>query len=74
MCKVVVNDSNSYVEFIIYNHVFSKKSTFTVLELVQELQVYNLNLSHEYVQAEIDCYVKLGIVNQNLEGYLMCYR
>ena len=41
MCKVVVNDANKNVEFIIYNHLFSKeKYEFTISELVEDLHQY----------------------------------
>ena len=53
MCKVVVDNTERNADFIIYNHLFSKVNcNFTVPQLVEELQVYNLELSQEYVQAE----------------------
>lgn len=75
MCKVVVNDSKSYVEFIIYNHLFSRINyTFTISQLVEELQEYNLYLSLEYVQKEINSFVRSGLVNQNFRFYSTCDR
>ena len=51
MCKVVVNDANKNVEFIIYNHLFSKeKYEFTISELVEDLHQYHLYLMiHSHV-------------------------
>ena len=75
MCKVVVNDSRSHVDFIIYNHLFSRDSyRFTISQLVEELRDYNLELSQEYVQMEIDYFVQSGLVNQNFRFYSTCNR
>lgn len=73
MCKVVMKDSKSNVEFIIYNHLFSKDTyKFTVKQLVNELEQYNLHLSPEYVQNEINAFIKSGLVNQNFRSYSIC--
>lgn len=75
MCKVVINDAKRDAEFIIYNHLFSKANyRFTVSQLVEELQEYNLNLSQEYVQTEINGFVQSGLVNQNFRFYSTCAR
>lgn len=61
MCKVVLKESVDNTGFIIYNHLFSKNSyKFTTSQLVNELQQYNLHLSQERVQKEIDGFVKSG--------------
>ena len=75
MCKVVLKESVDNTGFIIYNHLFSKKSyKFTTSQLVNELQQYNLHLSQERVQKEIDGFVKSGLVNQNFRSYSICGR
>lgn len=75
MCKVIVKDSVQNVDFIIYNHLFSKDTyRFTVNDLVQELCQYNLELSPEFVQGKIDTFVKSGLVNQNFRSYSICGR
>ena len=75
MCKVIVKDSNKNVDFIIYNHLFSRNNyKFTVNELVNELKLYNLELSTEYVQKEIDDFIKSGLVNQSFRSYSICGR
>lgn len=75
MCRVVISDSKRDTEFIIYNHLFSRLNyKFTISQLVTELQAYNLNLSQEYVQAEIDGFVEAGLVNQNFRSYSTCDR
>lgn len=52
MCKVLVKDPKKDVDFIIYNHLFSKDPsyTFTVGQLVLELRRYKLDISTEYVE------------------------
>ena len=73
MCKVVVDNTERNADFIIYNHLFSKVNcNFTVPQLVEELQVYNLELSQEYVQAEINSFVQSGLVTQNFRSYSTC--
>lgn len=75
MCKVVVNDAKKDAEFILYNHLFSRENyKFTVSQLVKELQDYNLNLTQEFVQAEIDDFIEAGLVNQNFRCYSVCGR
>lgn len=75
MCKVVLKRSMDNTGFIIYNHLFSKASyKFTTRQLVDELQQYNLRLSQERVQREIDGLVKSGLVNQNFRSYSICGR
>ncbi|MGN0390928.1 MAG: hypothetical protein ACI4L2_08945 [Wujia sp.] len=75
MCKVVVSDSKRDADFIIYNHLFSRANyRFTISQLVEELQEYNLNLSQEYVQKEIDEFVQSGLVNLNFRCYSTCGR
>lgn len=75
MCRVIINDSKRDAEFIIYNHLFSRTNyKFTISQLAAELQEYNLDLSLEYVQAEIDSFVEAGLVNQNFRAYSTCGR
>lgn len=76
MCKVVVKDSKRNVEFIIYNHLFSKDTSyrFTVKQLVSELRQYDLEVSSEYIEEEVNSFVKSGLVNQNFRCYSVCGR
>lgn len=76
MCKVLVKDSNKNVDFIIYNHLFSQDPsyTFTVEQLVLELQRYKLDISTEYVKKEIDSFIKSGLINQKFRCYSVCRR
>lgn len=75
MCKVILNDANKNVEFIIYNHLFSKNNyKFTVSQLVEELRQYNLELSQEFVQTEVDAFIQSGLVNQSFRSYSVCGR
>ena len=75
MCKVNVKKSMQGVEFIIYNHLFSKSTySFTVNQLIHDLEQYDLELSLEDVQHEINSLVKAGLVNQNFRWYSICGR
>lgn len=75
MCEVIMQDSSENIEFIIYNHLFSKDTyKFTVSQLVNELHQYNLDLTFEFVQKEIDTFIKSGLVNQNFRNYSICGR
>lgn len=75
MCKVVLKESVDNTGFIIYNHLFSKNSyKFTTSQLVNELQQYNLHLSQERVQREIDEFIRSGLINQNFRSYSICGR
>ena len=76
MCKVLVKDSKKDVDFIIYNHLFSKDPsyTFTGGQLVSELRRYKLDISTEYVEKEIDSFVKSGLINQKFRCYSVCGR
>lgn len=75
MCKIVVNDANKNVEFIIYNHIFSKeKYEFTISELVEDLHQYHLDLTQEFVQSEVNDFIQSGLIVQNLRNYFVCSR
>lgn len=76
MCKVLVKDSKKDVDFIIYNHLFSKDSSyrFTVEQLVNELRQYDLEISFDYVEKEVNSFVRSGLLNQNFKCYSVCGR
>lgn len=76
MCKVLVKDPKKDVDFIIYNHLFSKDSSyrFTVSQLVDELHQYNLDVSSEYVEKEVSSYVRSGLVKQHVRCYSIAGR
>ena len=76
MCRVLVKEAQKNVDFIIYNHLFSKDSsyTFTITQLVTELRQYNLELSSEDVEKEVNYFIKAGLINQNFRCYSVCGR
>lgn len=75
MCRVVVRDSKKDKEFIIYNHIFSKDYySFTIPQLVQDLKQYNLELTADYVQTEINIFIRSGLIKQNFKKYTVCGR
>ena len=72
MCKVIVKDIDNNVGFVIYNHLFSKEKygyVFTTEGLRRELRQYNLNLSTDAVQHQINSMVRAGLVSQFYKGY-----
>lgn len=72
MCKVIVKNIDNNVGFVIYNHLFSKEKygyVFTTEGLRKELRQYNLNLSTNAVQQEVDSMIKAGLVSQTYKGY-----
>ena len=70
MCKVIVKNTSRSIPFIVYNHIFSKNNyTFTIGQLLTELQEYNLNLSEEYLKNTIKTFVRSGIVHQYVNYY-----
>lgn len=72
MCKVIVKNVYNNIGFIIYNHLFSKKKygyVFTTEGLRRELRQYNLNLSTDEVQRQINSMVKAGLLSQTYKGY-----
>lgn len=72
MCRAIVKNTDNNVGFIIYNHLFSKKKyghVFTTEGLRRELRQYNLNLSTDAVQRQINSMVKAGLVSQFYKGY-----
>ena len=76
MCRVLIKDPKKNVDFIIYNHLFSKdlSYTFTVKQLVAELCQYNLDVSSEYVEKEVDSFIKSGLIIQKFRCYSVCGR
>lgn len=76
MCKVLIKNPNKNVDFIIYNHLFSQDPsyTFTVGQLVLELRRYKLDISTEYVEKEVDSFIKSGLINQKFRCYSVCGR
>ena len=72
MCLIHINKNNikENEDFIFYNHVFSRrKSKFTISELAEELQKYDLTLTKEDVQKKVDRFVSFGLVDQNFQEY-----
>ena len=76
MCRVLIKDPKKNVDFIIYNHLFSKDLSyiFTVKRLVAELRQYNLDVSSEYVEKEVDSFIKSGLIIQKFRCYSVCGR
>lgn len=70
MCKVIVKKPEDNVEFIIYNHLYSRvNGTFTIDEIVNEMRNYHLSLSPDDVQSEINNMIRDGIIIRNFGSY-----
>ncbi len=72
MCQIYIkkNKIKENEDFIFYNHIFSRnKSKFTINELREELQKYNLILTREDIQKKVDRFVSFGLVDQNFQEY-----
>ncbi len=70
MCKVFIGDSEKEIGFVLYNHLYSRtKSDFTTNDLMPELRKYNLDVTQEKLQKEIDVLVSNGFVSQRVGHY-----
>lgn len=76
MCRVVIKDVEKNVDFIIYNHLFSKDISyrFTAVQLKNELLQYNLEVSLDYIEDTIHSFIQAGLINQNFRCYSVCGR
>lgn len=74
MCKILIKDSRKDADFIIYNHLFSQdlSYTFTINQLVEELRIYNLEVSAEYIKREVENFIKSGLIIQKFRCYSIC--
>ena len=73
MCQAIIEKPNQNVDYIIYNHLFSKNDySFTIDELVDALKDYNLNLKKEFVKKTIDSYIDIGLIVEGVSSYSIC--
>ena len=73
MCQAIIEKPNQNVDYIIYNHLFSKNDySFTLDELVDALKDYNLNLKKEFVKKTIDSYIDIGLIVEGVSSYSIC--
>ena len=73
MCQAIIEKPNQNVDYIIYNHLFSKNDySFTIDELVDALKDYNLNLKKEFVKKTIDSYIDIGLIVEDISSYSIC--
>lgn len=70
MCKVVIERPKEKAGFIIFNHLYSRKSeNFTIHDLLAELMHYGLNISEKELQNEINTLIDDGAVSQRVGHY-----
>ena len=70
MCKVLVERPKDNVDFILYNHLFSRPDRdFTVDDIINEMRIYHLKLTKRDVQTEVNNMVRDGIVIRNVSSY-----
>ena len=73
MCKVIVRETNKDIDFILFNHLYSRKGIeFTIPDLIKELEVYHIHFSDKDIQDEIDDYLKRGFVSRRSGGRYEC--
>ena len=70
MCKVFIGEAEKRLGFVLYNHLYAREqSDFTTRDLIPELKKYNLDITQENLQKEIDDLVTNGIVSQRVGHY-----
>lgn len=63
--KINTNAVKDNIQFVIYNHIFSKrKYIFTESQLLHELEQYNLFLSEEDIRDIIKEFMRTGLLYQ----------
>ncbi len=73
MCKVLVKKPIDNFDFILFNHLYSRKDiSFTIPVLTGELLEYNLKVTDADVQKEINKYIKQGFVSRRSGGNYEC--
>lgn len=73
MCKVIESKGVFSPEFILYNHLFSKKDyQFTMQSLQDELKQYSTDFDEYKVKSIVNMYVRQGMIRQDLKGYRVC--
>lgn len=75
MCKIVLENPKENVDFVIYNHLFSIFNyRFTIKELTEDLEQYNLGLTKDDVQEKVSVLIRAGLICQNFKDYSVCSR
>lgn len=77
MCKVLINtrdDSNT--GFLIYNAIFSndKNKPFTATQLSNLLEQRNIKVEKQFIQEVLSSFVKMGLLFQKFDSYIVCNR
>ena len=69
MTKVLLTHEMN-IDFIIYNLMLAKAQDFDIPELLEEVQVYDKNITEQELRRKVDdLIVKQGIVRQKVVGY-----
>lgn len=75
MCTVILEKPGQNVDFIMYNHLFSKSNyKFTVKQLYNELAQYGIDVTEETIESKIENWIKSGVVKENIGYYTVCHR
>lgn len=65
MCKVIINKPYENIPFILYNHIYSRKSdTFSLEELSHEICRYELYLDAKDLEDELYHYLENGMLSK----------
>lgn len=75
MCTVILEKPKQNVDFIMYNHLFSKANyKFTIQQLYEELAQYGIGVTEDIVKNKIENWIKSGVVKQNIDYYSVSRR
>lgn len=70
MCKVIVANPKKDIDYVFFNHLYSRKEVeFTIEIISEELKQYDINLSTKDVQCEIEKFIKRGFVSKRSDHY-----
>lgn len=71
MTALMVRVSDKNKEFVLYNHLFSKKTPFTIAEIRQELKDnYGLDVTETFLKYKFRDYLDCGLLVHEFDKYI----
>ena len=71
MTRVRVKISNKNKGFVLYNHLFQKKESFTIQELQQQLMDnYGLEVTDDFLKHSLEEYIDSGLVRRKFQKFV----
>ena len=75
MTALMVRVSDKNKEFVLYNHLFSKKTPFTIAEIQQELKDnYGLDVTETFLKYKFRDYLDCGLLVHEFDKYIWYHR